>query len=188
MLGSAAQDDSVCRHFAETLGIVVAAVEYRLAPDHEFPVPLHDCYAALTWLTRQRSIDPARIAVGGASAGGGLAAALALLAHERGEVEPAFQLLSYPMLDDRTATRTDIDESMFRLWNNKANRFGWQAYTGCRPGSDGIGGLAAPHVTRTSPACHRPGSASEPSICSMRSALPMGVVSEGQGSPANWTS
>jgi acetyl esterase/lipase len=144
VLGSAAQDDSLCRHFAETLGIVVAAVEYRLAPDHEFPVPLHDCYAALTWLARQRSIDPARIAVGGASAGGGLAAALALLAHERGEVELAFQLLSYPMLDDRTATRTDIDESMFRLWNNKANRFGWQAYTGCRPGSDGIGGLAAP--------------------------------------------
>jgi acetyl esterase/lipase len=144
VLGSAAQDDSICRHLAERLGIVVAAVDYRLAPDCRFPVPLHDCYAALTWLARQRSTDPDRIAVGGASAGGGLAAALALLAHERGELQVAFQLLSYPMLDDRTANRTDIDERMFRLWNNKANRFGWQSYTGCRPGSDGIGGLAAP--------------------------------------------
>ena len=187
VLGSAAQDDSICRHLAERLGIVVAAVEYRLAPDYRFPVPLHDCYAALTWLARQRSTDPDRIAVGGASAGGGLAAALALLAHERGELQLAFQLLSYPMLDDRTANRTDIDERMFRLWNTKANRFGWQSYTGCRPGSDGIGGLAAPRVTTTSPVCRRPGSASGPSTCSTRSALPMRIASGRPGSIANST-
>jgi acetyl esterase/lipase len=144
VLGSAAQDDSICRHFAEALGVVVAAVEYRLAPEHRFPVPLHDCYAALAWLAGQGYVDPARVAVGGASAGGGLAAAVALLVQERGEMELAFQLLSYPMIDDRTAARTDIDGSMFRLWNNKANRFGWQSYTGHRPGSGDIGGLAAP--------------------------------------------
>ena len=144
VLGTAAQDDSLCGHFAQSLGIVVAAVEYRLAPEHRFPVPLHDCYDALTWLARQPQVDPTRIAVGGASAGGGLAAALALLAHERGEVQLAFQLLSYPMLDDRTAARTDIDESNFRLWNNTSNRFGWQSYTGYPPDSVEVSGLAAP--------------------------------------------
>jgi acetyl esterase/lipase len=147
VIGSAAQDDAICRHLAQSLGIVVAAAEYRLAPQHRFPVPLHDCYDALAWLTSQRDVDPARVAVGGASAGGGLAAALAVLAHERGEVELAFQLLSYPMLDDRTATRTDLDERQFRMWNNKANRFGWQSYTGHPPGSDEVSGLAAPART-----------------------------------------
>jgi acetyl esterase/lipase len=144
VMGTAAQDDGLCRHLAQTLGIVVASVEYRLAPEHCFPVPLHDCHDALVWLAGQPYVDATRLAVGGASAGGGLAAALALLAHERGEVELALQLLAYPMLDDRTATRTGLDESNFRLWNNKANHFGWQSYTGHPPGSAEIGGLAAP--------------------------------------------
>ncbi len=144
VIGSAAQDDAVCRRFADGLGMVVAAVEYRLAPEHRFPVPLHDCHDALVWLAGQPTVDPTRVAVGGASAGGGLAAALGVLARQRGEVPLAFQLLAYPMLDDRTAARTDIDESNFRLWNNGANRFGWQSYTGHRPGSDEVGGLAAP--------------------------------------------
>jgi len=144
VLGTAAQDNSICGHFAQSLGIVVAAVEYRLAPEHRYPVPLHDCYDALTWLARQPEVDPTRIAVGGASAGGGLAAALALLAHERGEVQLALQLLAYPMLDDRTATRTDIAEDNFRLWNNASNRFGWQSYTGYPPVSPEVSGLAAP--------------------------------------------
>lgn len=144
VIGTAAQDDALCRSYAEALGITVVAVDYRLAPEHRFPLPLHDCYEALTWIARQPSIDPARIAIGGASAGGGLAAALALLAHERGEVGVAFQLLAYPMLDDRTATRTDLDGSNFRLWNNKSNRFGWECYTGHPPGSPEVSGLAAP--------------------------------------------
>jgi acetyl esterase/lipase len=144
VIGSAAQDDAVCRHFADTIGLVVASVDYRLAPESPFPAPLEDCYEALTWLARRPDVEPGRIAVGGASAGGGLAAALALLAHERGEVQLAFQLLTYPMLDDRTATRTDIDEGNLRLWNNKANRFGWRSYTGFPPGSSAVTGLAAP--------------------------------------------
>jgi acetyl esterase/lipase len=144
VLGTAAQDDSICRQFAQSLGIVVAAVEYRLAPAHRFPVPLYDCYDALIWLARQPEVDPTRIAVGGASAGGGLAAALALLAHERGDVQLAFQLLAYPMLDDRTAARSDIAEENFRLWNNDSNRFGWQSYTGLPPASIEVSGLAAP--------------------------------------------
>jgi acetyl esterase/lipase len=144
VMGTAAQDDAICRRFAEDLGIIVAAVDYRLAPEQPFPVPLHDCYDALVWLAQQPDVDSTRIAVGGASAGGGLAAALALLARERGEVRIAFQLLAYPMLDDRTATRLDIDERNFRLWNVKANRFGWQSYLGHPPGGAGVTGLAAP--------------------------------------------
>ena len=69
--------------------------------------------------------------------------ALTLLAHERDEIQLAFQLLAYPMLDDRTAVRTDIDERNLRLWNNKANSFGWRAYTGLEAGSE-VSGLAAP--------------------------------------------
>ena len=135
VMGTAWQDDAACRHFAEELGIVVAAPDYRLAPEHRFPHPLHDCYAVLDWLSRQPYVDGARIAVGGGSAGGGLAAGLALLARERHAIQLAFQLLAYPMLDDRTVVRSDIDERRFRMWNNKANRFGWQSYTGQEPGS-----------------------------------------------------
>jgi acetyl esterase/lipase len=119
-------------------------VDYRLAPEHRFPIALHDCHDALTWLVHHDDVDPSRIAIGGASAGGGLAAALALLARERAEVPLRFQLLSYPMLDDRTAVRTDIDESNFRVWNNKANEFGWQSYLGYPPGSSQVSALAAP--------------------------------------------
>ncbi len=144
VLGSAAQDDRLCRHFAQQLGLVVAAVDYRLAPEHRFPRPLYDCHEALTWLAGEPYVDPARLAVGGGSAGGGLAAALALLARERADVALSLQLLSYPMLDDRTANRTDIDERRFRLWNNNANRFGWESYTGHAPGSSEISELAAP--------------------------------------------
>jgi acetyl esterase/lipase len=144
VLGRAQQDDGICRRISANLGIVVAAVDYRVAPEHPFPTPLEDCYTALRWLAAQPGVDPTRIAVGGASAGGGLAAALAILARDRGEIAPAFQLLAYPMLDDRTATRTDIDETNLRLWNSRSNAFAWQAYTGRTPGSPDVPPLAAP--------------------------------------------
>lgn len=130
VLGTAQMDDQVAHHYAKSLRIPVVSVEYRLAPEHPYPVPVEDCYTALRWLTEQPWVDPTRIAIGGASAGGGLTAALALLARDRGEITPAFQLLVYPMIDDRTAERTDIDESAFRLWGNGGNRFGWNAYLG----------------------------------------------------------
>jgi acetyl esterase/lipase len=126
VLGSAKQDDRLCRRFTRELGITVAAVEYRLAPEHPYPTALEDCYSALTWLAGLPAVDPARVAIGGASAGGGLAAALALLARDRGEFAPALQLLTYPMLDDRTTTSTkDLN---YRLWSPNSNRFGWTAY------------------------------------------------------------
>ena len=129
VIGTAAQDDDVCRQYAERLGITVAAVDYRLAPEHPYPIPLEDCYSVLTWLARLPGIDPARIAIGGASAGGGLTAALAFLARDRGEVTPVLQILSYPMLDDRTVDPA-LDDTGFRLWNAGSNRFGWQSYLG----------------------------------------------------------
>lgn len=128
VIGNAKQDDELCRRFVRELGVTVAAVDYRLAPEHPYPAPLEDCYAALTWLAALPAVDPARVAVGGASAGGGLAAALALLARDRGEVTPTMQLLAYPMLDDRSGSTPENPN--YRLWGPKSNRFGWAAYLG----------------------------------------------------------
>ncbi|OBI53331.1 alpha/beta hydrolase [Mycobacterium kyorinense] len=128
VIGSARQDDRLCHRFSDELGITVASVDYRLAPEHPYPAPLEDCYSALTWLARLPTVDPARVAIGGASAGGGLAAALALLARDRGEVTPSLQVLAYPMLDDRSADSPK--NSNYRLWSPNSNRFGWAAYLG----------------------------------------------------------
>lgn len=144
VIGLAAQDDTLCRELARRLGAVVAAVDYRVAPEHPYPTPLHDCHDALEWLAARPDVDAARVAIAGASAGGGLAAALALLARRRGRVQPVFQALSYPMLDDRTVLRDDLDERHVRLWTNSSNRFGWASYLGTTPGSAGVEGTAAP--------------------------------------------
>jgi acetyl esterase/lipase len=128
VIGSAKQDDRICRAFSRELGITIASVEYRLAPEHPYPAPLEDCYSALAWLAGLPAVDRERIVIGGASAGGGLAAALALLARDRGEVTPAFQLLVYPMLDDRSSATPA--KPNYRLWSPRANRFGWSAYLG----------------------------------------------------------
>lgn len=132
VIGTADMDDHLCARFSKRLGITVASVEYRLAPEHPYPAALQDCYSALTWLAGLPGVDPARVAIGGASAGGGLAAALALWARDsgtsQGETIPAFQLLVYPMLDDRSSTTGD--KPNYRLWNPRANRFAWSAYLG----------------------------------------------------------
>ena len=132
VIGNAQMDDPVCAEFSKKLGITVASVEYRLAPEYPYPASLEDCYSALTWLAGLPTVDPGRVAIGGASAGGGLAAALALLAHDRGSsgqgVTPAFQLLVYPMLDDRSWITADNPN--YRLWSRRANRFGWTAHLG----------------------------------------------------------
>jgi acetyl esterase/lipase len=128
VMGNAQQDDPLCHRFTRDLGITVASVDYRLAPEHPYPASLEDCYSALTWLAGLPAVDPARVAIGGASAGGGLAAALALLARDRGEVTPTLQLLAYPMLDDRSASGPENPN--YRMWGPKSNRFGWAAYLG----------------------------------------------------------
>lgn len=147
VLGSPEQDDRANIGFVRELGIVVAAVRYRLAPRDPAPAAVEDAYAGLLGLVAhagELGIDSRRIAVGGASAGGGLAAALSLLAHDRGEVRPAFQLLVYPMLDDRTVTRRDLAARTVRMWTAKSNRFGWTSYLGAEPGSEDVSPYAAP--------------------------------------------
>ncbi len=136
VIGLAAQDDAWCAELARRLGAVVAAVDYRTAPEHPHPAPIEDCHAALVWLAARPDVDAGRIAVAGASAGGGLAAALAALAVDRGRVRPAFQLLVYPMLDDGT-TATSPDARDHRLWDARSNRFGWASYLGPEPRSAG---------------------------------------------------
>ncbi|MGW0178973.1 alpha/beta hydrolase [Nocardia sp. NPDC003345] len=143
VIGNAAMGDRFCRMVADRLGVVAASVEYRLAPEHPYPTPLDDCYAGLRWLAGQSQVDPGRLAVAGESAGGGLAAALTLLARERGEIRLAFQLLSYPMLDDRTSARAEGDPRRLRMWSRRNNRFGWSSYLGAAAAGE-IPDLAAP--------------------------------------------
>jgi acetyl esterase/lipase len=132
---------------ARELGILIAAVDYRLAPRHPFPAPLEDCHAALTWLhgnAQALGVQPARLAIGGSSAGGGLAAALALKVRDAGQIRLAFQVLLYPMLDDRTVLRTDLADDNLRLWDTASNRYGWTSYLAAAPGGPGVSAYAAP--------------------------------------------
>ena len=144
LIGTPEQDDALCRRIANELGAIVAAPVYRLAPEHPFPAALEDAYAALTWLAKRDDVDASRIAVAGASAGGGLAAQVALHAREQGEIRLAAQILVYPMLDDRTVLRTDLDESGFRLWDNRSNRIGWSSYLGQEAGAAEASPIAVP--------------------------------------------
>jgi acetyl esterase/lipase len=130
VIGTPAQDDAACRRLARELGATVAAVRYRLAPEYPYPASLEDCYAALTWLSGLPAVDPERVAIAGASAGGGLAAALALLARDRAEIPVVAQLLVYPMLDDRSGDAVGADDANFRLWTRSSNRYGWRSYLG----------------------------------------------------------
>jgi acetyl esterase/lipase len=146
VLGSVARDDLLAKHLAKVGQCVVASVEYRLAPECPFPAPVEGCYAALTWLSAHSAelgVNTSRIAISGASAGGGLAAGLALLTRDRAEVEVAFQLLVYPMLDDRNiapATETVPDTL---VWTRENNLMGWRTYLGREPGGADVSPYAA---------------------------------------------
>ena len=147
VLGDVGMDDASCAAIASDLDVVVASVDYRLAPEFPYPTPLEDCYRGLVWFFEQAEalgLDTARIAVGGASAGGGLAAGLALLARDRKQVSPCFQLLRFPMLDDRNDTPSSymIDDS--RLWNRDANAVAWSAYLDANNSADDVAYYAAP--------------------------------------------
>lgn len=132
---------------AQELGCLVASVDYRLAPETQYPGPLEDCYAALRWLHAEApslGIDRNRIAVLGASAGGGLAASLALLTRDRAEVSLAYQALIAPMIDDRTchADPPHAYTGEF-VWTRVSNRFGWASLLGCEPGARELSPYAA---------------------------------------------
>jgi len=129
---------------AGELGCVVLSVDYRLAPETQFPGPIEDCYAALVWLYRNAetlNVDTTRIAVGGESAGGGLSASLALMARDRKEVPLAFQLLIYPMLDDRTGTIPPAEKNASTadlVWTAENSRFCWRSMLGREPGAGSV--------------------------------------------------
>ena len=147
VIGKPEMDDLRCTEYVRELGITVVSVNYRRAPKHPFPAALDDSYTALKWVAaqaQQLGIDAQRIAIGGGSAGSGLAAALAQLAHDRQGVKPIFQLLIYPMLDDRTALRSDIDDSNNVTWTQKLNRFGWESYLRQPCGAQDVPAYAVP--------------------------------------------
>ncbi|KXK63107.1 esterase [Micromonospora rosaria] len=132
---------------AQPLGLAVVAVEYRLAPEHPDPAPREDCYAGLLWTAEHAAelgLDPERIVVSGNSAGGCLAAGLALLARDRGGPRLLGQMLQCPMLDDRCAAPSQTQLARAGLWDGTSNRYGWTALLGARRGTPDVSPYAAP--------------------------------------------
>lgn len=147
IIGTAAMMDRICATWAQDLKSIVVSVEYHLAPKHRFPCALDDCLEAWQWLLHEAQIlgiDTNRIALVGQSAGGGLAASLAQRILDEGGIQPAAQALFYPMLDDRTAARHELDSIKHRVWNNKYNRAGWSSYLGQPPGEPEVPQYAVP--------------------------------------------
>ncbi|WP_366919448.1 alpha/beta hydrolase [Hydrocarboniphaga sp.] len=147
ILGRARMNDISNRMLAIDAQCVIISVDYRLAPETPHPGSLEDCYAALKWVhdnAEALGVDRRRIAVSGESAGGGLAAALALLARDRGEVPLIFQRLIYPMIDDRTGTGAHPHPYTGEfVWTAASNRFGWSSLLGRAPGGEGVSAYAA---------------------------------------------
>ncbi len=146
-MGKPEMDDRLCSTYVHELGIAVFSVDYRCAPKHPFPDGLMDSYSALQWVAshaQELAVDGKRIAIGGASAGGGLAAATVQFAYDRQGIMPVFQLLVYPMLDDRTCLRIDDGNNNYVAWNQKSNQFGWESYLGKHYGAKEIPAYAVP--------------------------------------------
>lgn len=121
------------------------SVEYRLAPEHPFPAAIDDCLAGLRWVfdrAGEVGVDATRIGIGGASAGAGLAAALALRVRDETDLALRFQLLVYPMLDDRQVTRSSQWDE--KVWPPSANTYAWTAYLGDAKGDPDVSPYAAP--------------------------------------------
>jgi acetyl esterase/lipase len=132
---------------AAPLGAALVSVEYRLAPEHPHPAPVEDSYAGLVWTAENAGrlgIDPARVVLIGGSAGGGIAAALALMARDRGGPALAGQLLMCPMLDDRNDTPSVHQMAGLRMWNRSDNELGWTALLGEARGGPDVSPYAAP--------------------------------------------
>ncbi len=133
LLGDKEMMDPWCDRVASELGTVVVSTDYRLAPENPFPAGLEDCYATLCWTAENAAelgIDPGRLAIAGQSAGGGLAAACALLARDRGGPALCFQLLEIPELDDRLETPSMQRFSDTPLWSRPQAVWSWRHYLG----------------------------------------------------------
>ncbi|GAA2616858.1 alpha/beta hydrolase [Paractinoplanes durhamensis] len=133
--------------WSEEFGLVIVSVEYRLAPETPDPGPIDDCYAGLLWTAAhadELGFDPSRLIVAGGSAGGGLAAALALRARDQGGPALLGQLLMCPMLDDRNDTPSAVQMDGLGVWDRGANLVGWSALLGDRRGGPDVSPYAAP--------------------------------------------
>lgn len=147
VMGRPEENHPECVELAREAGVLVVNVDYRLAPEHPFPAALDDCISVVRWIVDEAAslgIDPDRIAIGGASAGGGVAAAVCQKALDEAGPPLAFQLLLYPMIDDRTALRTDLDPDGVHVWSPQSNRYGWTSYLGRPPVPDEAPPYAAP--------------------------------------------
>jgi acetyl esterase/lipase len=133
ILGSVESEDASASRICEDVGAVVVSVDYRLAPEHPHPAPVEDCYAGLVWTARhagELGIDLERLALYGASAGGGLVLATALLARDRGYPALAFQMPIYPMIDDRNETPSSHEITDVGVWDRDGNIEAWSWYLG----------------------------------------------------------
>jgi acetyl esterase/lipase len=147
MVGNRLMDVPRLADLVDQLGVVAATVEYRLAPEHPHPAPVEDCHAALVWFARNAAefgVDPTRIVVMGGSAGGGLAAGVALIARDRGSVKLAGQLLLCPMIDDRNVTVSSHQYLSATTWTRSTNELGWKCLLGDAAGTDAASPYAAP--------------------------------------------
>ncbi len=147
MIGSPAMDDVLLATIASELDIVIVSPDYKLAPENPYPAAVDDCHNAWNWLQSNLSelqIAGHRIAIGGESAGGGLAAGLVLRLCDEGGPQPVAQWLFCPMLDDRTALDRTLDEVDHFVWNNKMNLVGWSSYLGKTLGTEQVPIYAAP--------------------------------------------
>lgn len=134
-------------NWARELGVIVVLPSYSLAPEHPFPAAQNDLHSTWHWLQKNSSnlkINPNKVIVGGASAGGGLAAALVQRLHDEKGVQPVAQLLIYPMLNDGTAVRKDLKGVKHAVWNNNSNLFGWTSYLGKAPGAETVPKYSVP--------------------------------------------
>lgn len=147
VLGNVAQEDSRNIALATRLNVLVVAPTYRLAPENPYPVPLNDCYRGLTWLAESASelgVDKNRIAISGQSAGGCLAAAVTLRARDTDGPAICFQVLNYPMLDNRNETQSSFTMANSKMWGRKGNIWGWNAYLAGLSGTQDIPYYAVP--------------------------------------------
>ena len=136
VLGDVAGEDAAARRICEEVGAVVVSVEYRLAPEHPYPAPVEDCYAGLVWMAANAAdlgVDAGRIAVYGASAGGGLTLAVVLLARDRSGPAIRFQMPIYPMIDDRNVTASSHEITDIGIWDRAGNVEAWGWYLGGNP-------------------------------------------------------
>ena len=145
VIGSLDTHDAVCRHLAKQARTVVVSVDYRLAPEHKFPAAAEDCYAATRWIADNAAalgVDPARICVGGDSAGGNLAAVVSLMARDRGGPKIALQVLAYPVTDHSYDTASYRDNADGYLLTKDSMVWFWNHYLGAP--SDGTNVYASP--------------------------------------------